>query len=354
MFEEPFIIAELSANHNQDLNIALESIKAIAKTRAHAVKLQTYKPSCLTLPYRNDFFKINNGLWKDSYLWDLYENAQMPWEWHSELFSLARSLNLTPFSSPFSVEGVAFLEKLDCPIYKIASFEVMHPLLLEAIAETKKPVILSLGVANDDEIEMALKVLRDNAEITLLYCISSYPALIQDAKLSNIAKIKKRWESYNIKVGLSDHTLGISVPIVATLCGISAIEKHFILDKTIKSVDSAFSLDIQEFSAMVRGVKDAYILAQDLLHNTLESRLALCNIKEQHAEQEQSNKKGREFARSLFISRDVKAGEILSLENIACVRPSLGVSPLKLHALLGKTFKADYKGGIPLSENYLY
>ena len=194
----PFIIAELSANHNHNLDIALKSVTAIANTGANAIKVQTYKPSCLTLPYKNDYFRIHDGLWKDKYLWDLYNQAQMPWEWHEEIFNLAKSLNLVAFSSPFSVKGVDFLEKLDCPMYKIASFEVMHPMLLQAIAKTKKPVILSLGVANDNEIEFALEILRDNAKITLLYCISAYPAPINDAKLTNILTINPMYSAYGI------------------------------------------------------------------------------------------------------------------------------------------------------------
>ena len=364
----PFIIAELSANHNHNLDIALKSVTAIANTGANAIKVQTYKPSCLTLPYKNDYFRIHDGLWKDKYLWDLYNQAQMPWEWHEEIFNLAKSLNLVAFSSPFSVKGVDFLEKLDCPMYKIASFEVMHPMLLQAIAKTKKPVILSLGVANDNEIEFALEILRDNAKITLLYCISAYPAPINDAKLTNILTIKQKWQKYNVEVGISDHTLGISVPIVATLCGISMLEKHFILDKNLDSIDSAFSLDSHEFYTMVNSIKDTCILAQDFLtQNTQILNNTTNYFNEKITQQSDStldnktentkctpiDKQGREFARSLFIAKDVKAGDTISLDNIACVRPANGMSPLQLHTILGKTFKTDCKGGMPLFKSHI-
>ncbi|WP_369607139.1 pseudaminic acid synthase [Helicobacter trogontum] len=352
--EVPFIIAELSANHNQNLDIALQSVQAIAKTGANAIKVQTYKPSCLTLPYKNEYFRINEGLWKDSYLWDLYEDAQMPWEWHKEIFDLAHTLGLEAFSTPFSVEGVEFLEALNCPIYKIASFEVMHTPLLKAIAATKKPVILSLGVAYDNEIKSALEILRDNTSIALLYCISAYPASLGDARLTNIQAIKEQWKDYNVKVGLSDHTLGISVPIMATLCGASVIEKHFILDKSLGGVDSAFSLDVEEFRLMVSNVRDVCVLAQDFY----DKKQAILPITAQDSHMAShlgatQEKKGRNFARSLFVSKDVRAGDIVSLSNIACVRPCVGMSPLDLDSILGKTFSKDIKGGMPLLESYI-
>lgn len=347
----PFIIAELSANHNQKLDIALKSVEAIAKTGANAIKVQTYKPSCLTLPYKNEYFKIKDGLWKDSYLWDLYAAAQMPWEWHKEIFELAHTLGLQAFSSPFSIEGVEFLESINCPIYKIASFEVNHTPLLKVIAETKKPVILSLGVANDDEVLHALEILKHNKSITLLHCISAYPAPLNDAKLTNIQTIKAKWGSYNIEVGLSDHTLGISVPIMATLCGASMIEKHFILDKNMGGVDSEFSLDVNEFSLMVNNIRDICVLTQDFY---AEGRQILPPVKSDLVVgKTQQEKKGRNFARSLFVSKDVRKGDIVSLDNIACVRPACGMSPIKLDSMLGKTFNRNIQGGMPFIESYV-
>lgn len=352
--KKPFIIAELSGNHNNDLNIALKSVEAIAKSGADAIKLQTYTPECLTLPCKNEYFRIKDGLWKNAYLWDLYNDAQMPWEWHKELFALAKSLNLIAFSSPFSVRGVEFLESLECPIYKIASFEVMHLPLLRAIAASKKPVIISLGVANEREIENALEILRENASVTLLYCISAYPADIKDAHLSNIIKIKKSYEKYNIKVGISDHTLGLSVPIFASICGASAIEKHFILDKSLGGIDSAFSLDSNEFGLMVKSVREVCHLASDFETISFKSKENDNFIESNMKSSIESSvaKKGREFARSLFISKDVKKGEILSTENIAIVRPSNGLSPLLLDSLLGLTFTRDLSAGTPLAREH--
>ena len=327
----PFIIAELSANHGGSLEIALESVKAVAQSGCDSIKLQTYTQECLTLPFHSEYFRIKGGLWSGKYLWDLYKEAQMPWEWHSEIFKLAKSLNLVAFSSPFSVRGVEFLEKLDCPIYKIASFEVAHIPMLEAIAESRKEVIISLGVATDAEIESALNILKNNAKITLLYCISAYPAKLESIYLANMAEIKKRWEGYHVKVGISDHTKGIVVPIAATLCGASTIEKHFILHKDIDSPDREFSLDSKELCEMVKGVREA-------------SRLDLQTIKIEET------KSGREFARSLFVSKDSKKGEIISLDNISCVRPNDGLSPLRLKEILGKRFSKDVRGGDPLRE----
>ncbi|WP_081948348.1 pseudaminic acid synthase [Helicobacter saguini] len=378
-----FIIAELSGNHNNDLNIALKSVEAVAKSGADAIKFQTYTPECLTLNCKNEYFRIKDGLWKNAYLWDLYDGAQMPWEWHERLFLLAKSLNLVAFSSPFSVRGVEFLEKFDCPIYKIASFEVMHTPLLRAIAATRKPVIISLGVATLDEIDFALEILRDSPSITLLYCISQYPAKIKDAHLSNIIKIKKSYQKYNIKVGISDHTLGLSVPIFASICGASVIEKHFILDKNLGGVDSAFSLDSNELNMMVKSVREVCELASDFEtisfksnenSNVIESRINFkkntseiieSKIIESKSQKKDSNmieskniieskkpKKGREFARSLFISKDVKKGEILTLENIAVVRPSNGLSPLLLDSILGLKFAQNLKAGTPLKKEH--
>lgn len=357
--QTPFIIAELSANHNQSLEIALKSVEAVAKTGADAIKVQTYSPSCLTLPYKNEYFRIKDGLWKGAYLWELYEKAQMPWEWHKEIFNLAHNLGLKAFSTPFSVKGVEFLESLNCPIYKVASFEVMHTPLLKAIANTKKPVILSLGVAYNDEINNALEILKDNETITLLYCISAYPAALSDVKLTNIQAIKEQWKKYNVKIGISDHTLGISVPIMATLCGASVIEKHFILDKSLGGVDSEFSLDATDFSLMINNVREICVLAQDFYDKEYEifkKNRDLFVEQDSHTEsnsKKNKDKKGRIFSRSLFVSKNVKAGEIISLENIACVRPCVGMSPLSLDSVLGKTFSKDIKGGTPLLENYI-
>ncbi|PAF44912.1 pseudaminic acid synthase [Helicobacter sp. 11S02629-2] len=330
----PFIIAELSANHNQDLNLAKKTIHAVARSGADAVKFQTYKPSCLTLESNLNYFKIKDGLWKDKTLWELYKEAYMPWEWHEELYALAKSLGLVAFSSPFSTEGVAFLEKLSNPIYKVASFEVGHTELLKAIAKTKKPVILSTGVCTKCELENALKIFK-NHEITLLHCTSSYPATL---KHSSLYKIKDLQASYpQVRVGLSDHTLGYAAPLVAMTLGASVIEKHFILDKSLGGVDSAFSMDEREFSEMVSVLKEA--------------SLALKPDPKDIKSKEEKTKVGREFARSLFIASDAKKGEVITKDHLACVRPNLGLDPLKLDSIIGKRFAKDVIKNHPLKDS---
>lgn len=330
---ETFIVAELSANHNQDLELAKKSIEAISKTGANAVKLQTYTPNCLTLESKNEYFKINSSLWKGEYLWDLYERTRMPLEWHEELFNLARKLELICFSSPFSVEGVELLEKLNCPIYKVASFEVMHFKMLEEIAKTKKEVIISLGVATENEIKKALDILKNNKK-TLLYCSSNYPSNFNDLNLNKIKKLKKKWSKYtkeDINIGLSDHTPTSLAPIVAVSMGATMIEKHFILDKSLDSADVAFSLDFHEFKDMVNNIRNTELMLK------------------------KSSKviKGRELARSLFVSQDVKKGDIITLDNIVCVRPNKGLSPLFLESILNKTFSMNIDAFTPLKESHI-
>ncbi|PAF50958.1 pseudaminic acid synthase [Helicobacter sp. 13S00401-1] len=327
----PFIIAELSANHNQDLDLAKKTLHAIARSGANAVKFQTYKPSCLTLDSNLEYFKIKSGLWKDKTLWELYEEAYMPWEWHEELYKLAKELKLVAFSSPFSVEGVKFLETLNNPIYKVASFEVGHVPLLKAIAKTKKPVILSTGVCNDDELENALSILK-GLDITLLHCTSSYPATLAKSSLYKIKDLQAKYPS--CKIGLSDHTLGYAAPLIALSLGASTIEKHFILDKSLGGVDSAFSMDEGEFKEMVDVLKDAKkALSKDLTSKEVDI------------------KAGREFARSLFIVRDAKKGEVITKDLLACVRPNLGLSPLKLESILGKKLACDVSKNHPLKKD---
>ena len=346
MHTPPIVIAELSANHNNNLDIALKSVEAVAASGANAIKLQTYKPSCLTLPSRTEVFRIKDGLWKDKYLWDLYEEASLPWEWHGEIFNLARSKGLEVFSSPFSPEGVEFLERLDCPMYKVASFEVMHLPLLKAIAATKKPVILSLGVASDEEIEKALEILESAPKKSLLYCISSYPADLSEARLCELWRLRDKWGAYGVDIGLSDHTKGITVPLVATLCGVSIIEKHFILDRSLGGVDSTFSLDKGELEALVKGVKEVCVLRDSLGGLSLPGFLESKN-------EDGGVKKGREFSRSLFVSKAVKKGEVISQSCIACVRPNAGLSPLLLDSIVGQTFSCDLEAYTPLKAHHI-
>ena len=327
---KPLIVAELSANHCGSLQIAKDSLKAIAKSGANAVKLQTYTPSCLTLNAKNEHFKIQDGLWKDRYLYELYEEAQTPWEWHKELFALGRELGLLVFSAPFSKEGVDFLESLGCPMYKIASFEVLDLELVEYVARLKKPMILSSGVANDYELYEAITLCKKCGvrDITLLLCTSAYPAPLDSVHLASMPLFAQK---YGVKFGLSDHTLGTLCASMAVALGASVVEKHFILDKSLQSADSAFSLDAQEFSELVRQI-----------HN-------VCEIMG-NADYMPSYKKGREFARSIWVARDIGAGEKFTRENIKVLRPSGGLHPRIYKSLLGRKAMCELKFGQPLTQ----
>lgn len=331
----PLIIAELSANHNQSLEIAKDSIRAIAACGADGVKLQTYTPECLTLQSNEPHFCISGGtLWDKRNLYELYKEAQTPWEWHKELFSLAKKLGLLIFSSPFSPKGVAFLESLQCPIYKVASFEAMHYELIEAIAKTKKPIIISTGVATRKELKTALEICHKYGckDITLLHCISEYPAPLESANLLAMPQLAKTYKKYNIKYGLSDHTLGALCPSIATSLGASMIEKHFILDSSLGGVDSAFSMNKDEFKTMVEQVRD--------------TALALgCKKPKISAD---IRKKRRQFARSIWVSADIKKGEKFTHKNLSVVRPSGGEHPRYLHKILGKSAKVALKAAQPL------
>lgn len=340
MRHKPLIIAELSANHNQSLEIAKDSIRAIKACGADGVKLQTYTPECLTLKSNAKPFMINSGtLWDNRSLYSLYEEAQTPWEWHKELFALAKELGLLIFSSPFSPKGVAFLESLHCPMYKVASFEVMHYELIESIAKTKKPIIISTGVATHKEIKTALDICHKHGceDITLLHCVSEYPAPIESANLAHMPELGRIYKKYKVKYGLSDHTLGTLCPIIATSLGASMIEKHFILDKNIGGVDSAFSMDKDEFALLVQQVH--------------KSALALGDKRPHIAKA--TKQKRRTFARSIWISRDIDKGECFSTENIRVLRPSGGAHPKYFKQILGKRAKKALKAAQPLQLGYV-
>lgn len=330
----PLIVAELSANHAQSLKVAKDSIKAIAKAGANALKLQTYTPKCLTLDSTSKPFIIKGGtLWDNMALYDLYAKAQTPWEWHKELFDLAQNLGLIAFSSPFSTKAVDFLESINCPMYKIASFEVMHYELIEAVARTKKPIILSTGVATHKEITRALEICKAFGvkDITLLHCVSEYPAKITDSNLLAMPRLAKTYKRYNVKFGLSDHTLSSLCPIIATSLGASMIEKHFILDKSLGGADAAFSMDFVAFSEMVESIK--------------QTTLALGSKKPHIAKA--TKLKRRAFARSIWVKSDIKKGEVLSTKNIAILRPNGGANPKHFKALLGTKAKRNYKRAEP-------
>ena len=327
-----FIIAELSANHGSDINIAIETIRAAKRAGADAIKLQTYTADTITLNSRKDCFKINQGThWDGQYLYDLYKEAALPWEWHVELFKVAKEEGLICFSSPFDFTAVDLLEELDCPIYKIASFEITDIPLIEYVASKGKPMIISTGIAEIKDIELAIETCKKagNNDITILKCTSAYPANPKDANLSTIDDIKER---FKVKSGLSDHTLGIEAPMIAVAMGATVIEKHFILEKSLGGADAHFSLDEKEFKKMV----DAVRLTEKMMGKV-------------DYEMTENKRKSREFSRSLFIVTDVKKGEFITNKNVRSIRPGFGLHPKFLSEIIGKEYISNQEKGTPLS-----
>lgn len=323
-----FIIAELSANHGGNINIVKDTIKAAKEIGANAIKLQTYTADTITLDCDKKDFVIKGGtLWDDRKLYDLYKEAYLPWEWHKELFDYARELEIDIFSSPFDKTAVDFLEQFNPSAYKIASFEITDYELIRYAASKMKPIIISTGIATIDEIQDAVTICREvgNNNIILLKCTSAYPAPLEDANLKTIPNLA---ETFNVISGFSDHTLGIIAPIVAVTLGAKVIEKHFILDKSIDSADSEFSLDKAEFAKMVQSIRNTEKLLGTVNYNMSEKK-----------------KKNRQFSRSLYISKDIKKGEIFTMENIKSIRPGYGTHPKYLKDVLGKVADKDYKLG---------
>ena len=331
-----FIIAELSANHGGSLDISKETVRAAKRAGADAIKLQTYTADTITLDVKTDLFKISQGTaWDGQYLYDLYKEAALPWEWHKPLFELAKEEGLVCFSSPFDKTAVDFLETLDTPIYKVASFEITDIPLIQYIASKQKPIIISTGIASVEDIELAIKTCKEagNKDITILKCTSAYPADPEDANLITIPDIANK---FAVKSGLSDHTMGIEAPMIAVALGATIIEKHFILDKKIGGADAHFSLDENEFKQMV----DAVRLTEKL-------------IGKQDYEMTDKKKKSREFSRSLFVSKDVKIGDVITEDNVRSVRPGFGLHPKYFNDILGKTFSENIVKGTPLKLDYI-
>ena len=325
-----YIVAELSANHNHKLDIAKKTIKAAKESGADAIKLQTYTADTLTIQCDNEYFKIKGGLWDGYFLYDLYKEAYTPWEWHEELFDYARSIGIDIFSTPFDKSAVDFLEKLNPPYYKIASFEIVDIPLIEYAASKGRPMIISTGIATLADIEEAITACRrvGNNEITLLKCTSSYPAPIEDANLLTIPNMK---DTFKVNVGLSDHTMGSSVAIASVALGAKVIEKHFILDRKLGGPDSAFSMEPDEFKYMVKSIREV--------------EKALGKVTYELTDKVKNN---RIFARSLFIVKDVKKGETVAPENVRSIRPGYGMHPKYYKEVLGKRFASDYERGTPL------
>ena len=324
--ESVLIIAELSANHKQDIELAKDTIYAMKESGADAVKLQTYTPDTITINCDNEYFQIKQGtLWDGKTFYQLYKEAYTPWEWHYELKELADKLGLIFFSTPFDKTAVDFLEELKVPAYKIASFEITDIPLIEYTASKGKPVIISTGIATLCDIQEAVEACKrsGNNQIILLKCTSAYPAPLEEANLRTIPNMA---ETFNCIVGLSDHTLGISVPIASVALGAKVIEKHFILSKNIDSPDKEFSLTPEEFKQMVKAIRD------------VEKALGKVSY-----ELTEKTKKSRSFARSLFVVKDIKAGEILTEENVKSIRPGYGLHPKYLKDVLGKKARKDIK-----------
>lgn len=331
-----FVIAEMSANHGHDINIAKETIKAAKEAGADAIKLQTYTPDTITIDCDNEYFQVKQGtIWDGRTLYDLYNEAYTPWGWHDELMDYAKELGLICFSSPFDKTAVDLLESLNVPAYKVASFEITDTPLIEYIASKGKPVIISTGIATLGEIDEAVQACRrvGNDQIILLKCTSAYPAKIEDANLLTMQNLK---ETFNVEVGLSDHTLGVTVPIVSVALGARVIEKHFILDKSIGGPDASFSLDKQEFKLLVDSVRDAEKALGKVDYELTEKKV-----------------KSREFSRSLFVVEDVKKGETFNEQNVRPIRPGYGIAPKYSQSVYGSTASQDIQRGTPLDWKHI-
>ena len=322
-----FIVAELSANHGHKLEVALESVRAAKEAGADAVKIQTYTADTITLDCDADDFKVKGTLWDGRTLYDLYQEAYTPWEWHQAIFDEAKKCGLVCFSTPFDKTAVDFLEDLGNPIMKIASFEITDIPLIEYAAKKGKPMVISTGIAMPEDIELAVKTCKDagNNDITLLKCTSSYPAPIEDANLMTMVDMKER---YGVKVGLSDHTMGYDVAVAAVALGATLVEKHFIMDRSIGGPDAAFSMEKDEFAAMVKAIRNVEKALGEVVYPTDPAMI-----------------KGREFCRSLYVAKDIKAGEILTEENVRSVRPGFGLHPKYLLEVLDKTAARDLEMG---------
>lgn len=330
-----FIIAEMSANHNQHLDIALDTIRAAKKAGADAVKIQTYTADTLTLDCRKPDFVLGKGLWEGETFYSLYQKAYTPWEWHEEIFRVAQEEGITCFSTPFDKTAVDLLESINNPIYKIASFEITDIPLIKYIASKQKPIILSTGIAMEEDINLALDTIHGegNYDVTLLKCTSAYPAPIGDANLLTIPDMKQR---FGVKVGLSDHSEGSTVPMAAVALGAEVVEKHFIIDRSIGGPDSAFSMEAAEFAQMVESVRNVEKSLGKVFYPT-----------------DPWSIKGREYSRSLYVAEDMKAGDVISEKNVRSVRPGFGLHPKFLLGLIGKKVNCDLEKGRRFSLDFV-
>ena len=329
----PFIIAEMSGNHNQSLERALEIVDAAAKTGAHALKIQTYTPDTMTLDLDEREFHISDpkSLWAGTSLYKLYGEAYTPWEWHKPIFDRARQLGMIPFSTPFDATAVDFLESLDVDVYKIASFENTDLPLIRRVAVTGKPIIISTGMASIAELDDTVRAAREAGcnQLILLKCTSTYPAT---PKNTNILTIPHLRELFNCEVGLSDHTMGIGVSVASVVLGATVIEKHFTLNRTDGGVDSTFSMEPAEMSQLIIETERAWESLGQISYGATEAE-----------------KKSLQFRRSLYITKNMKAGDVISEENLRCIRPGFGLAPKFYESLLGKVVKRDIAIGTAAS-----
>ena len=331
----PFLIAEISANHCGNFNLAKKLIKCAKQSNANAVKLQTYTADTMTIKSNKKYFKIKNGLWKGYNLWELYNEAHTPLKWHKRLFDYGKKLGITVFSTPFDETAVDFLEKLKCPIYKVASFEMTDIPLIKKIASTKKPMIISTGMANIKEIELTFKTAKKYGarDITLLYCVSNYPSKISDFNLNNIKILK---EKFKCRVGLSDHSKDEKVAVAAIAAGAEVIEKHIALDNQKKGLDIEFSLKGKK----IRQFREVINKTYRLLGNKEFYR-------------NQSEEKSKLFRRSIFVIKNIKKGEKFSKNNIKRIRPGYGLPPIYYEKLLNKKSPFNLSAENPLKKNIL-
>lgn len=322
-----FIIAELSANHGGSLNTALESVEAAADAGADCIKLQTYRADTITLDSDKDDFIIKGTIWEGQNLYKLYEQAHTPWEWHEPIMKFANKLGLECFSSPFDFSAVDYLEKLNVPAYKIASFEITDIPLIEYVAKKQKPVILSTGIATKEDIELAIQTCykAGNKNIALLKCTSSYPAPIEEANLSLIQSFQK---DFDVITGLSDHTMSNTAVITSVILGGKIIEKHFILDRSIGGPDASFSLDFTEFKEMVEAVRDCEKSIGKMDYTLTKKQI-----------------KGKDFSRSLYVTENIKIGEKFTDKNVRSIRPGFGLHPKHLKDIIGKKSNRNLEKG---------
>lgn len=329
----PFIIAEISANHNGSLSRLKKLIDNAKVNGANAIKIQTYDEKSMTIQSNKNNFRIKDGLWKNYSYWDLYKKAKTPYKWHKDIFAYAKKKKIVCFSTPFDVDAVDFLEKLNCPMYKIASFEITDIPLIKRVAQTKKPIIISTGLANINEIDEAFKTAKKNGSknITLLYCVSNYPANLEDFNLKNITILKKR---YKCRIGLSDHSKDSTIAITAAALGADIFEKHIALEKQKVGLDIEFSLKGPELSEYIKSIKNTYLALGS--SNFLRKKNEIKNIK---------------YRRSLFVTQKIRIGEKFTLKNLKSLRPKIGLDPKNIYKLLGKKSKKNLEYGTAITSN---